>query len=39
MRERAGDQLLAAKLAFVDARIMNDPGIKKQVKAHWKRLQ
>ncbi len=25
--------------AFDAARIMNDPGIKKQVKAHWKRLQ
>lgn len=25
--------------AFDAARIMNDPGIKKQVKAHWRRLQ
>jgi RNA-directed DNA polymerase len=25
--------------AFTAAKIMNDPGIKKQVKAHWKRLQ
>lgn len=25
--------------AFDAARIMNDPGIKKQVKSHWKRLQ
>ena len=25
--------------AFTAAKVMNDPGIKKQVKAHWKRLQ
>jgi hypothetical protein len=25
--------------AFDAARIMNDPGIKKQVKVHWNRLQ
>jgi RNA-directed DNA polymerase len=25
--------------AFDAARIMNDPGIKKQVKPHWRRLQ
>jgi hypothetical protein len=25
--------------AFRAAKIMNDPGIKKQVKAHWRKLQ